>query len=154
MDPEADTQQLHHFCLDGFPDTDASLTDCRLAACEHLLPEMPGLVYKMNTTGFALTSRQDWSGPISESSALLAEILAAGEHARCEEVVFLAAVLYTMEVDGEPIPWDLDSARAALGLARWHDQSCPGAKARFAEVLHFVPGDILERVQREEAAAE
>ncbi len=153
MDPGRDARQLHHLCLDDLPGVGGSLEGCWLSACERLLPTVPGIAYKVSSTTAGLLETEAWTGPISGSSDLLADILALGSKTSCGEVLRLAAVLETMAVEGQALPWDLAAARSALQLARWHHASCPGHRGSFTEVLYLVPPDILEQLRREDAAA-
>jgi hypothetical protein len=150
LDPGPDARQLHRLCMGDGSGVVWSLEGCRLAACERLLPAVPGLAYKLSATSTGLLETEAWTGPMSESSDLLEEVLALGDKASCGEVLRLAAVLETMVIKGQAIPWDLGSARAALRLARWHVASCPGDRGTFAEVLYLVPADILEQLRRED----
>ncbi len=153
MDPERDAGSLHHLCLDHLAELAHPLEGCHLAACERLLPAMPGLAYPVSATTLGLLETEVWAAPISESSALLADILVLGDKRDCEDVIRLAAVLETMVIKGQAVPWELDAARAAQRLARWHVSSCPTYAGTFAEVLQLVPGQVMEQLRREEAEA-
>ena len=151
--PDRDAARLHHLCLEDLSGLGGPLEECHLAACELLLPAMPGVAYKVSATTAGLLETPAWTGPISASSDLLTDILELGPKTNCGEVIRLAAVLETMVIKGQTLPWDLGAARSALRLARWHKTNCPSHRGSFSEVLYLVPADILEQLQREEAQA-
>jgi hypothetical protein len=151
LDPKRDARQLRTLCMGDEAGLVWSLKGCRWAACERLLPAVPGIAYKLSTTSGGLLETEAWAGPITESSVVLTDILTLGPKASCGEVLRLAAVLETMVIEDQTLPWDMGSARAALRLARWHQANCPSHRGSFVEVLYLVPPDILEQLRREEA---
>lgn len=151
MDPGRDLPRLHDLCLGDEHKLIRLSNGCRLAACERLLPAMPGLAYPLSATTVGLLHTGAWTGPITESSRLLEQILRLGPKASCDEVINLGAVLETMVLEGQTIPWDQASARATLALARWHHASCPSDRGSFAEVLQLIPDELWDQLVAEEA---
>ncbi len=145
LDPVADLPRLHELCWDDGERLDTHGA-CRWAACERLLPAMPGIAYKVaaNTKGYRETG--PWTGPIEGSGALFTEILELGPKASCYEVLAVAGTLEFMVANGQTLPWDLRSAQAALALARWHQASCPHARAHIGGVLYLMPDDVWEQL--------
>ncbi len=153
LDPERDMAKLHDLCVDGLRELGNPLEGCQLAACERLLPVVPGIAYPVSSTTAGLLETEAWAGPISESSPLFTEILELGPKTSCAEVLRLAALLETMVIKGQQLPWDLHSARATLRLARWHHQGCPRYRGSFAELLELIPDDTWDQLMLEEGGA-